>query len=212
MRQLSGYGHMARMGDFVFGILPNLIGQQRDDGESFAGERHEFNGAAFAVPVNEHDRANVARAQAMFRRSVVNTTLSSSLIVDFLRFRAFALKKLFPDLRTFPVRAEAFDLREFLHRLQRFLERGAVVFHHARASLELIHRQPGKRRARAAGRQRVARPSHVIAQHRRRPLPRKIAPAVKMPSATLRGLRVITSQCSGASRFASATPSASVFT
>ena len=39
------------------------------------------------------------------------------------------------------MRAEAFEFREFFHRLQRLLERGAIVFHHALAALELIHRQ-----------------------------------------------------------------------
>jgi hypothetical protein len=48
---------------------------------------------------------------------------------------------LFPNLRTFPLRAEAFEFRELFHRLQRLLERGAIVFHHARAALELIYRQ-----------------------------------------------------------------------
>ena len=39
------------------------------------------------------------------------------------------------------MRAEAFEFRELLHRLQRLLERRAVVFHHTGAALELIHRQ-----------------------------------------------------------------------
>ena len=39
------------------------------------------------------------------------------------------------------MRVEAFKFRKFFHRLQRFLERGAVVFHQARAALELVHRQ-----------------------------------------------------------------------
>ena len=56
------------MGDFVFGNLSNLIGQQRDDGNGFPGERHKFHRAAFAAFMNEHDRANVTRAQAVFRQ------------------------------------------------------------------------------------------------------------------------------------------------
>ena len=39
---------MAGVGNFVLGNLPDLIRQQRDDGKSFAGEGHEFDGAAFA--------------------------------------------------------------------------------------------------------------------------------------------------------------------
>ena len=39
------------------------------------------------------------------------------------------------------MRVEAFKFRKFFHRLQRLLERRAVVFHHARAALELIHYQ-----------------------------------------------------------------------
>ena len=71
------------------------------------------------------------------------------------------------------MRAEAFEFREFFHRLQRLLKRRAAVFHNARAALELIHRQPGERRARAVGRQNVARPGDVIAQHRRRIISQK---------------------------------------
>ncbi len=59
---------MAGVGNFVFSNLPNLICQQRDDGESFAGEGHEFNRAAFAALVNEHDRADVVLGQAMLRQ------------------------------------------------------------------------------------------------------------------------------------------------
>ena len=50
-------------------------------------------------------------------------------------------QNLFSYLRAFPMRAEAFEFREFFHRLQRLLQRRAIVFHHARAVLELIHRQ-----------------------------------------------------------------------
>ena len=39
------------------------------------------------------------------------------------------------------MRAEAFESREFFHRLQRLLECRAIVFHHARAAQKLIHRQ-----------------------------------------------------------------------
>ena len=60
--------HMAGMGNFVLGNLPNLIGEQRDDGESFASEGHEFDGAAFAALVNEHDRADVVPCQTMLRQ------------------------------------------------------------------------------------------------------------------------------------------------
>jgi len=59
---------MAGVGDFVLGNLPDLIRQQRDDGEGFAGKRHEFDRAAFAAFVNEHDRANVVLGQAMLRQ------------------------------------------------------------------------------------------------------------------------------------------------
>ena len=67
------------------------------------------------------------------------------------------------------MRIQTFHLRKFFHGRQRFFERGAVVFHHAGAALELVHGQAGKGRTRAAGRQRVARAGDVIAQHRRRP-------------------------------------------
>ena len=59
---------MAGVGDFVLGNLPDLIRQQRDDGEGFAGKSHEFNGAALAALVNEHDRADVVLGQAMLRQ------------------------------------------------------------------------------------------------------------------------------------------------
>src|ERR1035438_10076852 len=59
---------MAGVGDFVLGNLPDLIRQQRDDGERFAGEGHEFDGAGLAALVNEHDRADVVLGQAMFRQ------------------------------------------------------------------------------------------------------------------------------------------------
>src|SRR5208282_5690369 len=62
------HGNMAGVGNFVLGNLPNLICQQRDDGESFAGEGHEFDRAAFATFVNEHDRADVVLGQAMLRQ------------------------------------------------------------------------------------------------------------------------------------------------
>jgi len=75
------YGHMAGVGNFVLGNLPDLIRQQRDDGEGFAGEGHEFDGAAFTTLVNKHDRADVVLGQAMLRQVGVNTTLSSSSII-----------------------------------------------------------------------------------------------------------------------------------
>src|ERR1039458_7323175 len=59
---------MAGVGDFVLGNLPDLTRQQRDDGKRFAGERHEFDGAALAALVNEHDRADVVLGQAMLRQ------------------------------------------------------------------------------------------------------------------------------------------------
>ena len=43
--------------------------------------------------------------------------------------------------RALAVRAQAFNLGELFHGRQRFFQRGGVVFDHARASLELIHRQ-----------------------------------------------------------------------
>lgn len=56
---LGCHDHMAGMGNFVLGNLADLISQQRDDGEGFAGKGHEFNRATFAAFVNEHDRADV---------------------------------------------------------------------------------------------------------------------------------------------------------
>ena len=63
---------------------------------------------------------------------------------------------------------QPFKLGKFLHGGQRSLERVASVFDDARAPLELIDREASEGRARAACRQRVARPGDVIAQHRRR--------------------------------------------
>jgi hypothetical protein len=93
---------VAGVGNFVFGYLPDLIRQQGDDGERFAGEGHEFDGAALAALVDEHDRADVVLGQAMCSgKSVVNTTLSSSLIISNIqwirrgqcsRFRVFGNK------------------------------------------------------------------------------------------------------------------------
>src|ERR1039458_7917645 len=88
-----------------------------------------------------------------------------------LKIVALYAMSLIPYFRAFSMRAQSFQLREFLYGGQRFLERGAVVFHQAGAALELVHGQAGIRCARAAGRQRVARPGHVITQHRRRPGP-----------------------------------------
>lgn len=65
---LGCHDHMAGMGNFVLGNLADLISQQRDDGESFAGKGHEFNRATFAAFVNEHDRADVILGQAMLRQ------------------------------------------------------------------------------------------------------------------------------------------------
>jgi hypothetical protein len=48
--------------------LPNLIRQQRDHGDGFAGKGHEFDRAAFATLVNEYDRADVVLGQAMLRQ------------------------------------------------------------------------------------------------------------------------------------------------
>ena len=60
--------NMAGVGNFVLGNLADLIRQQRDNGDGFAGKGHEFDGAAFATFVNEHDRADVVLGQAMFRQ------------------------------------------------------------------------------------------------------------------------------------------------
>ena len=64
---------------------------------------------------------------------------------------------------------QPFQIRELFHSGNRFLKRGSVVFHHAGATLELIHRQACKRRARAAGWQRVAGAGHVITKRGGRP-------------------------------------------
>jgi hypothetical protein len=72
---------MAGVGNFVLGNLPNLIRQQRDDGDSAACQRHEFHRAALAAFVNKHDRADVVLAKPCSGKSVVKTTLSSSLII-----------------------------------------------------------------------------------------------------------------------------------
>jgi len=57
--------------------------------------------------------------------------------------------KLLPHLGASPMRPQPFDLCELAEGWQRLLERGAVVFHHARAALELIHRQAATARCRA---------------------------------------------------------------
>jgi len=111
---------MAGVGNFVLGNLPDLMRQQRDDGERFAGESHEFDGAALAALVNEHDRADVVLGQAMLRqvgRQHHAVEFFEHVIGQFhsLRLRAFALKNLFPYLRAFPVRAQAFQFRKLLH-------------------------------------------------------------------------------------------------
>jgi hypothetical protein len=59
---------MAGVDNFVLGNLPDLIRQQRDDGEGFAGEGHEFDGAAFAALVDDHDRADIVLGQACTAR------------------------------------------------------------------------------------------------------------------------------------------------
>jgi hypothetical protein len=60
--------NVSRVGDFVFGNLSNLIGQQGNDCDGPAGERHKFHRAALATFMKKHDGANVTRAQAVFRQ------------------------------------------------------------------------------------------------------------------------------------------------
>lgn len=52
--------------------------------------------------------------------------------------------ELFPEFCRLPMCIQAFQFRKFLHGGQCFFERGAGVFHHARAALELIHGQSGE--------------------------------------------------------------------
>ena len=148
---------MPGVGDFVFCNLPDLIRQQRDHRDGLAGERHKFHRAAFAAFVNKHDRANVARAQAVLRQ-VGRQHHAVEFLRDFpvwhnrsfnigrfhfLRLR-LCVENLCPDLRAFAMRAQSFDFGEFFYRLQRLFERGAGVFHHAGPALELVRSQPGK--------------------------------------------------------------------
>ena len=74
-------GHMGGMGNFILGNLPNLIGQQGDDGNGASRQRHEFHRVALAAFVNKYNCADIVPRQAMLGKSVVNTTLSSSLIM-----------------------------------------------------------------------------------------------------------------------------------
>ena len=57
---------MAGMGNFIFSNLPDLIRQQRDNGNGVSRQRHEFHRAALAAFVNEHDGANVVLGQTVF--------------------------------------------------------------------------------------------------------------------------------------------------
>lgn len=72
---------MPGVGNFVVGNLPNLIRQQRDDGDSAACQRHEFHLAAFAAFVNNTTVPMSSRAKPCSGKSVVKTTLSNSLII-----------------------------------------------------------------------------------------------------------------------------------
>ena len=56
---------MAGVGNLVLGYLPDLVRQQRDDGNGMSRQCHEFHRAAFAAFVNEHSCTDVARAQAV---------------------------------------------------------------------------------------------------------------------------------------------------
>src|SRR5882672_8421351 len=47
-------------------------------------------------------------------------------------------------LRRPPVRIQSLDFGKLPHRRQRFLERGAIVFHHTGAALKLVHGQAGE--------------------------------------------------------------------
>lgn len=53
------------------------------------------------------------------------------------------VKNLLSYLRALPMRAQAFQFGEFFYGRQSLLERGTIVFHHACAALELVHRQAG---------------------------------------------------------------------
>lgn len=56
------------MGDFVLGNRPELMGEQRHDGQCAAGQRHEFHRKAFAALVDKDDGADVTLGQAMLRQ------------------------------------------------------------------------------------------------------------------------------------------------
>jgi hypothetical protein len=69
VKRISSHcGNMAGVGDFVLGNLPNLIRQQRNDGNGMSRQRHEFHRATLAAFVNQHDRADVVPGQAMLRQ------------------------------------------------------------------------------------------------------------------------------------------------
>src|SRR5579885_3284486 len=81
----------------------------------------------------------------------------------------FRLWTLDSDHCRLAVRIETLDFREFLQRGEGFFQCAAVVFDEAGAALELIHGEAREGSTRAARRQSVAWPGHVIAQHRRGP-------------------------------------------
>mgnify|MGYP003344461802 CR=1 FL=1 len=68
---------------------------------------------------------------------------------------------------------QAFHLGELAHAFQRFLEGAAIVFHHTRTALELIHGQTREGCARTIRRQYVARPGDIIAHRLRTPRAQK---------------------------------------
>ena len=59
---------MAGVGNFVLGNLPNLIREQRNDGNGASRQRHEFHLAALVAFVDKNDRADVVPRQAIMHR------------------------------------------------------------------------------------------------------------------------------------------------
>src|SRR3972149_4830610 len=72
----------------------NLAGCQSHDSDGFAVKRRELYFITFASSVNEHDRANIAPRQSVFRQVTGKNNVCEFLNHDCLLFRGWAVMNL----------------------------------------------------------------------------------------------------------------------
>ncbi len=59
---------MPRVGNLILADRPDLIGKQRNNRNGFASQGHKFYRATFTTFMDQHNSADVPRAQAVFRQ------------------------------------------------------------------------------------------------------------------------------------------------